>query len=326
MPWAVFYILFQAVIQAFFMGLLFFIAGYFTPASYDRKGSKNYLKDRIVRLGVPLVVFLIVIEPIVDYTVALVNGSFHGTFLRYYSTYGFFGFGILWFVLALMVFTLAYAGWRVYKPTPTKGTALPKNSLIFAFAILLGAFSFVVRLVFPTSSVSPLFSFRYGYFPQYIALFIFGIIAFRGNWLMTLSKKTGQFWSKVSLALLAIIPFIFFAGVGTGGVNSFSGGFTWQAFVYAFWEQLFGVSVAIGLTVWFREKVNFQTKLTKALSDSSFTAYIMQVPVLVFLALSLQSIQLPLLLKFAIVSPIAVVLCFAVAYAIRKIPGAKRIF
>ena len=44
-----------------------------------------------------------------------------------------------------------------------------------------------------------------------------------------------------------------------------------------------------------------------------------------FPIVKVQSIQLPLLLKFAIVSPIGVALCFTVAYAIRKIPGAKKI-
>jgi peptidoglycan/LPS O-acetylase OafA/YrhL len=77
--------------------------------------------------------------------------------------------------------------------------------------------------------------------------------------------------------------------------------------------------------VWFRENVNFQNRLTKALSDSSFTAYIIQVPVLVLLALGFQSIQLPLLAKFAIVSPIGVALCFLSAYFVRKIPKANRV-
>ncbi len=104
MPSAVVYILFQAITQAFFMGLLFLISGYFTPSSYDRKGSKQYLKERLTRLGIPLLIFLIVVEPIVDYTVALTNGSFNGSFLNFFTTYGFFGFGILWFVLALPSF------------------------------------------------------------------------------------------------------------------------------------------------------------------------------------------------------------------------------
>ncbi|MBV9792236.1 MAG: acyltransferase family protein, partial [Chloroflexi bacterium] len=36
--------------QAWFMGCFFLIAGYFTPASYDRKGAGAFLKDRLLRL------------------------------------------------------------------------------------------------------------------------------------------------------------------------------------------------------------------------------------------------------------------------------------
>src|SRR6516162_5829406 len=36
------------------MGFFFLIAGYFTPGSYDRKGSKSFLLDWLVRLGIPL--------------------------------------------------------------------------------------------------------------------------------------------------------------------------------------------------------------------------------------------------------------------------------
>src|SRR5688572_28446917 len=37
--------------QAFFMGLFFLISGYFTPGSYERKGARAFLWDRVVRLG-----------------------------------------------------------------------------------------------------------------------------------------------------------------------------------------------------------------------------------------------------------------------------------
>ncbi len=43
-----------AVNQAFFMGLFFLLAGYFTPSSLARKGTGPFLWDRLLRLGVPL--------------------------------------------------------------------------------------------------------------------------------------------------------------------------------------------------------------------------------------------------------------------------------
>ena len=34
------------------MGLFFMIAGCFTPGSYDRKGHRRFLKERLLRLGI----------------------------------------------------------------------------------------------------------------------------------------------------------------------------------------------------------------------------------------------------------------------------------
>ena len=47
-------VLFCTTNQAYFMGLFFLIAGYFTPSAIARKGSRRYLADRALRLGLPL--------------------------------------------------------------------------------------------------------------------------------------------------------------------------------------------------------------------------------------------------------------------------------
>jgi glucan biosynthesis protein C len=60
----------QMYLQSFFMGLLFFIAGYFVPGSYDRKGPAGFLRDRTIRLGLPVLLYMFVIGPITEYYVA----------------------------------------------------------------------------------------------------------------------------------------------------------------------------------------------------------------------------------------------------------------
>lgn len=45
---------FHTVNAAFFMGLFFFISGYFVPASYDRQGPGGFIKKKLLRLGIPL--------------------------------------------------------------------------------------------------------------------------------------------------------------------------------------------------------------------------------------------------------------------------------
>src|SRR6516165_8143409 len=53
---------YQTFLQAFFMGLLFLTAGSFVPCAFDRKGLSKFLRDRALRLGVPSLIFMLVIH------------------------------------------------------------------------------------------------------------------------------------------------------------------------------------------------------------------------------------------------------------------------
>ena len=53
-----FFSYYQMGLQAFFMGLLFLIAGYFVPEACDRKGEGRFLRDRWVRLGIPSLFYM----------------------------------------------------------------------------------------------------------------------------------------------------------------------------------------------------------------------------------------------------------------------------
>ena len=58
---------FLAVTQAYFMGLFLFISAYFVPGSYDRKGAGKFLKDRLIRLGIPVALYSWGIRPLLAY-------------------------------------------------------------------------------------------------------------------------------------------------------------------------------------------------------------------------------------------------------------------
>ncbi len=55
--------IFGVTVQAFTMGLFFLIAGYLTPGAYDRKGATAFLKGRLLRLGIPLLIYDLFIAP-----------------------------------------------------------------------------------------------------------------------------------------------------------------------------------------------------------------------------------------------------------------------
>jgi glucan biosynthesis protein C len=329
-----FFLAFNCICQAFFMGLLFLLAGYFTPASYDRKGPGQFVLDRLIRLWLPVGVFVFLIDPFIQYALisAGVLPSPTGLPITMQAFLGLFtnpfnglGFGPLWFIEALFYFTLIYMVWRLAFRSPTKKRPVPSNLTIAILAVALGAASFLVRIWLPVGYQFDLLGFQLPFFPQYIVFFIVGIFAFRGDWLLTLPAKTGMRWLRIAAVLLIVFLGMLSFTVVTGTVGLFFGGLTWQAASFAFWEQSFAVSISIGLIVWFRERWNFQNRFTKMLSDNSYAAYFLQAPILVGLALGLATIEMPLALKFLAVVPFGVALCFMIAHLVRKIPKVDRV-
>ena len=189
--------------------------------------------------------------------------------------------------------------------------------------------SFVVR--FWWTSFSRPFNLPVGYFPQYISLFILGLIAYRRNWFVELSPRMGRDWLRTALIALLVpillaIPFVI-GGTGAVGTqfDSLAGGLHWQAFVYALWESFMVVGMSIGLLVLFRQRWNRQGRLAKGLAASAYTVYLIHPPVLVSVAYALHTVALYPLLKFVIAVLIALPLCFLISSFIRKIPLADRI-
>ncbi len=325
---SIFYIFFLAVNQSFFMGFFFMISGYFTPGSCDKKGYLPFFKDRLVRLGIPLLFYIIFIDPLINYALALSEGSagsfpdFLGSYIRNYSG---LGSGPLWFVESLLIFSGFYVLYRLLVKSTARNSKIPGNRTIGIFAIILGIVTFIVRIWLPLGWNFELLNLQIPLFPQYIAMFIIGLIAFRGNWFMQISEESGKLWSWIAIALLIILPVLLLLYMNAGDPAILAGGFHWQSFTYALWEQFIGVAIIIALTVFFRENCNNQGRFLKAMSKSAYTVYIFHAPIIVFLALGLRGIILDPLIKFVLVAPLAVGICFLLSNYIRKLPIARNI-
>ena len=273
---SILYLSFFAVTESFFMGFFFMISGYFTPGSYDRKGAWPFFKDRLLRLGIPLLFFIIFIHPAMGYAIALSTKGFAGSFLDflalYIGNYSVLGSGPLWFLEALLIFNAAYVLWRRLVKSANTERKIPRNSTIAVFALILGIVTFIVRIWLPSGwNFEPL-NFEIPLFPQYISMFIVGLIAYRGNW--QIPKETGKLWFRVSIVLLILFPFLLGLYMTTGNPTRYYGGFYWQAFTYALWEQFIGVAIIVALTSMFREKYNTQGRMLEAMSKSAYTVYI----------------------------------------------------
>jgi surface polysaccharide O-acyltransferase-like enzyme len=324
---------FCSVDQAYFMSLFLLISAYFVPGSYDRKGASHFLKDRLIRLGIPLIIYSWIISPL---TWVVITGVTQGQ-TRAWWTYlpgvgdAVIGAGPLWFVEVLLIFTLVYALWRrLFRPNPPvppidTESRFPGNIAIFLFALLTGVGAFVVRLWLPTGWNFSLLNLQLPFFVLYIALFIVGLIAYRRNWLLGLPDAKGKLWLGISIAL--ILLFVPLALIGGAMENDlpFKGGLNWQAMAYAQWEAFLCMGMCIGLIYLFRRYLNRQGRLAKFLSPNAYIAYIIHAQMITATALVLRSVDLYPLLKFGLVALIAVPLCFVLGNLIRKLPYTDRV-
>jgi len=322
---------FCAVSQAYFMGLFLLISAYFVPGSYDRKGAGRFLKDRLIRLGIPMAFYSWILSPMLVYLVLRVRDGLSLPWWHYLPGLKYeavIGSGPLWFVETLLIFSVVYAAWRLARSRPASSTVdarFPGNGVIALFALLLGIVSFGVRLWRPFGwNFTPL-NLQFPFFAQYIALFIVGLIAYRRDWLTRLPETTGRVWLVIAVVVILLFwPMVIGGGIDKG-TEPFMGGWRWQAFAYALWESFLCVSMCIGLIYLFRRYANRQGTLTRFLSSNAYAAYIIHGVVITVIALAVRDVMVYPLLKWALVALAAVPLCFGLGHLIRKLPYTDRV-
>ncbi len=232
----------------------------------------------------------------------------------------------MWFIEGLLFIFIIYGLLRLLiKPAadrPHMKDEGPSNLSIGMFALSVGVISFIVRIWMPVGWLLEPLGLPLALFPQFIAMFIVGITAYTRNWFMGISKAKGKLWLRIAIFFIVVLfPIVFLLGGALeGDTSQFMGGIHWQSFAFAVWEQFVGVGMIIGLLVWFRERFIRQGAVAEEMAANSFAVYFIHAPVLVFLALALRGIQLYPLLKFALVAPVVVALCFLIAHYLRRLP------
>jgi glucans biosynthesis protein C len=314
---------FFSVNAAFFMGLFFLLAGYFLPATYDRKGTWPFLRDRLLRLGLPLLITTLIFA-LPTYLSEDRQMPFAQYFFQVYIGAGQIEFGHLWFVAHLLIYSLGYALWRLLttrRPSSAdRSRWLPSHRAILAYILTLAAVTFVVRIGYPIDRwerVLGIIPAEYAHWPQYFSLFLLGILAYRRDWLRRLPTTTAMAWLGVGLAAAAL-------RYGYSLARPLEllapGGLDWRSLVWSGWEALICVGLCVGLPVLLRERLARQGALLRWLSPNAYAVYIIHIWVVVALQFALASSSLAPLVKFAIVTLVGVPLCFLLGALLRRLP------
>lgn len=313
--------LFALTNQSFFMGFFFLIAGYFVPASFDRKGPRSFMRGRLVRLGVPLLLFTVALRPILTLNSYLTEWDMP-YWLFYIVSWD---PGPMWFVEVLLMFSLGYLVVRrlrprdTAKPSRTTSGRIPRTRAILGFAIGLGLATYVWRAIM-TAVYWPVLGLPSpGFLPQYLAMFIVGVYAYRNGWLEKIPRAAMVWCAAAAVVSLAVyVPTMAMAGT----VST-----EWSPIMLA--NSLAESGVVIGMigfaTGLFQRIARHQNRFARFLSDNAFAVYVVHSLVLVAGGYALSAWEASALAKFAVLALIAVPLCWLVACTVRTIPGARRV-
>jgi peptidoglycan/LPS O-acetylase OafA/YrhL len=316
---------FFVVNVSFGLGLLFLLAGYFVPGSYERKGARRFLKERLARIGVPLAVFTLGVHLPVVYLSR--SRPPIGEFVHWLYQSGWLPlYWHLWFLGHLLLYSAAYAAWRWTAPRqrPSKPLPLPGHASILGFAAVLALVIFVVRLRYPVDRWVPLFwvlAAEPAHLPQYVSLFAVGALAARGDWLRRLPTRVGLTW--LFAGLLAAAGAYVLSALGPWDALMAGGGPTLSSLARSAWEALLSVGLSVGLIVLLRELVRRPHRLVDGMARDSYPAYMLHIPVVVGLQAGAEGLDLPVGVLFALVAVAAVLLAFGIGHVAGKTPGLR---
>ena len=323
---ALFFLTYQGLLQGFFMALLFFIAGYFTPRSYDVKGAGGFIAGRLFRLGLPTLLYVVVIGPIAE-SISHGRAPSASEAANYFLRGGFLsGTGPMWFCAALLIFTIGYVAWRGWARAPQSRPVTPTGLAAVLAVVALTVSTFLVRLSQPLGS--SVLNFQLAYFPSYVIMFALGIDASRGRWLETVTDRFAWTIGISCLGLAALLwpALLVMGGALSGHRDAYVGGLTWQSAGLCLWESLVCVGMSVAVLAGFRAWRAREGRFSRFMSENAFAVYVLHPPILIGLALALRPLTLSPILKFALLWGVGAVICFGLAAPIaRKAPGLRRI-
>lgn len=246
--------------------MFFFISGFVTPGSLDRKGPEGYLKGNFLRLGIAHFVFWLMLNPMVVYLSHALAGVVD--FYNYFPSGGH-----TWFLNWLLVFQCGYAlieGPVIEMELPSF-CKLTRWTLGVAVAQLIASMMCLFAgstLGFGEMPMTP--GSGDGFFN--VLLFAAGVVAKRNKWLEEpLPTKLVSCARIYTSIMVIVVPLIFF------GAYLASWPLEGYVLIMLLMQLPIGpycVSVIISVVDLFQRRCNYESAFTKFIARGSFAAYL----------------------------------------------------
>src|SRR5580704_8980231 len=328
--------LFCAWQDVYLMALFFFLSGLFVAPSLARKSGWPFLRDRLVRLGLPFVFGTLVLIPLAIYPVYLVTAADPGfsAFLTAWLALPFWTNGPLWFLWQLLALNIVVAAlhWLAPQAIATLGRwsadAATRFGRYFVALLAISALAYVPLAI----AFTPWAWSDSGFLTvQFCRPLLYAVYFFAGVGVGTVGIERGvvsvdsilaRHWARWLAAALASL----FLWMGLTGLTM-NGSAPIAVEVAA--NLSFVLACATGCFFLIAVSLHFATRhsrLLDSLSANAYGLYLVHYNFVVWLQYALLGTALFVVIKAAIVFSGTLVLSWIAVLAVQRIPfGAQLI-
>ena len=283
--------------------ILFVISGMGTYYALGKRSGKQFVKERIIRLYIPLAVGMLLIVPPQVYIERIVNLQFSGSYFDFWPSHAFIGiypegnmsWHHLWFLPYLLLFSLVLVPLFLHLRTN------PDNRFISWLRKMIGKpagiYLFLIPLYLTEALVEPFFPVTHALVGDWFALLNFGLMFLFGFLLISVQQ---QFWrlveSKRQLFLLCgILGFTVWLGLIISTEDSIYRHFT-EAFLKVFnlWSWIL---VLFGYASRYLNKPSYMLSYA---NEAVYPFYILHQTITIIIAYFLMDLNWGFLPKFSI--------------------------
>lgn len=326
--------------DSFFMAMFFFLSGLFTWPGIERKAPSVFLRDRLLRLGLPFVIAALTVIPLAYYAIALRQEP-ELTFAAFWwktVTSGPWPSGPVWFVWVLLAFDLiASLLYRVsaHLVDPVNRVSLRGFEQPAAFWLLLAVVSlvaYVPALVYygvnEWFEFGP-FSVQASRVLLYFAYFFIGASVGAANLDHGILGAEGQLPnSRWQWVIITLVPYCLMWGMIyikreiLGNPDPLP---PWYDVFYGTFFVLFSASIMLAILAFFLHSKAPGPNLLDRMQADAYGMFLVHYPIALWIQYALYDYSLPAIIKAAVGFVLTVILSWGVTAGLRKIPGASHV-
>ncbi|MBR0744913.1 acyltransferase [Bradyrhizobium japonicum] len=326
--------------DSFFMAMFFFLSGLFTWSGIARKAPQVFLRDRLLRLGLPFVIAAFTVIPLAYYAIALRHDP-ELTFASFWwktITVGPWPSGPIWFVWVLLAFDLtASLLYRVstHLVDPVNRVSLRGFDQPAAFWLLLAVVTAVVYVPALVHFGANKW-FEFGPFSVqasrillYFAYFFIGVSVGAANFDRGILSAEGQLPKNRWMWVIAtLIPYclmwcmIYIKRAILGNPNVLP---DWYQAIYGTFVVLFSAAILLAILAFFLHQKSPGPNLLDRMQADAYGMFLVHYPIALWIQYVLFDYSWPAIFKAAIGFVLTVVLSWGLTAMLRKIPGASHV-